>query len=301
MRRWSPPGPRRQPRSAGRRSRRSHRCRTPSTSTRRTRPGSWRARRPPCAGRSAVLEDTLDAGLRVGPVVEVLRHDGLLRAIRCRSSGDEPASSHRPGRCQGGSRSARSAVDAPATVGRRSSGSARRTGWTQQASQRRRPFRSPTCSRRSRPRSRRTRRHRAAGERCSPSSSSSRASRSSCPTLAVWTHQVAFNTDRFTALVEKVVTDPAIDRPRQRAHQHAGGRRDRRRGGDSPRDCRTPSSRWPARSPWPSRTGSTSGCGSSSPTRGRRTRSSPRCPSAMSRSCACSATRPRTSTSSTAT
>ena len=32
-------------------------------------------------------------------------------------------------------------------------------------------------------------------------------------TLAVWTHQVAFNTDRFTALVEKVVTDPAIIDP----------------------------------------------------------------------------------------
>ena len=32
-------------------------------------------------------------------------------------------------------------------------------------------------------------------------------------TIAVWTHQVAFNTDRFTALVEKVVTDPAIIDP----------------------------------------------------------------------------------------
>ena len=32
-------------------------------------------------------------------------------------------------------------------------------------------------------------------------------------TMAVWTHQVAFKTERFTALVEKVVTDPAIIDP----------------------------------------------------------------------------------------
>jgi hypothetical protein len=32
-------------------------------------------------------------------------------------------------------------------------------------------------------------------------------------TVAVWTHQVAFKTERFTALVEKVVTDPAIIDP----------------------------------------------------------------------------------------
>jgi len=32
-------------------------------------------------------------------------------------------------------------------------------------------------------------------------------------TIAVWTHQVAFKTERFTALVEKVVTDPAIIDP----------------------------------------------------------------------------------------
>lgn len=32
-------------------------------------------------------------------------------------------------------------------------------------------------------------------------------------TLAVWTHQVALNTNRFTALVENVVTDPALVAP----------------------------------------------------------------------------------------
>ena len=32
-------------------------------------------------------------------------------------------------------------------------------------------------------------------------------------TVAVWTHQVALNTDRFTALVESVMTDPAVTDP----------------------------------------------------------------------------------------
>ena len=32
-------------------------------------------------------------------------------------------------------------------------------------------------------------------------------------TLAVWTHQVALNTNRFTSLVENVVTDPAVTDP----------------------------------------------------------------------------------------
>ena len=32
-------------------------------------------------------------------------------------------------------------------------------------------------------------------------------------TLAVWTHQVALNTNRFTNLVENVVTDPAVTDP----------------------------------------------------------------------------------------
>src|SRR5262245_66515600 len=32
-------------------------------------------------------------------------------------------------------------------------------------------------------------------------------------TVALWAHQVAFNTDRFTALVENVIDDPAVIDP----------------------------------------------------------------------------------------
>ena len=49
-------------------------------------------------------------------------------------------------------------------------------------------------------------------------------------TVMVWAHQVAFNTDRFTALVTTVVDEPAVIDPLADSDQHAGRRGDRRPG-----------------------------------------------------------------------
>ena len=120
-------------------------------------------------------------------------------------------------------------------------------------------------------------------------------------TMAVWTHQVALNTNRFTALVGTVVTDPAVtdpisarisiqvvdalgvqarleDAPPGR-HQAAGGRLDGRRHRADRRAA-------PGRPPEPTAPGAPS---------------SGRCRSPTPRSCDCCAANPKPWASSTAT
>ena len=66
-------------------------------------------------------------------------------------------------------------------------------------------------------------------------------------TLAVWTHQVALNTNRFTALVGERRHRTGCHGSDRDADQHPGRRRARRTGAARGLDSRTPSSRWRVR------------------------------------------------------
>ena len=89
-------------------------------------------------------------------------------------------------------------------------------------------------------------------------------------TVAVWVHQVAFNTDRFTGLVANVIDEPdVIDSARAPRSASRSSRRSTSRPG-SRAGCRTWRSRWHRPSRSPSRMGSPAACRSAWP--GRRSR-----------------------------